>query len=106
MSADTSRNRLTKNVKGRIKGIVRDIVNTEENKKLVSELKTIDNKGRKGILEIITTKALSDLQQSNQINFREDGFVNIEKDTVDRRELLGYARRIIEGEATEFIKNT
>ncbi len=35
------------------------------------EMLPLDNESRKGILEIIITKALSDLQQSNQINFRK-----------------------------------
>ena len=101
MSAYTSRNELSENVKGRIKGIAKDVINTEENKKLVSELKTMDNEGLQRIIEIISAKALSDFQKSDQINFRQDGFVNIEKENVERRALLEYAKRIIEEEVRE-----
>ena len=87
-------------------GIVKDVVNTEENKKLVSELKTKDNsESLQRIIEIIPGKALSDFQKSDQINFRQDGFINIEKETVEGRALLEYTKRIIEEEVSEFIKN-
>ena len=106
MSAHTGRKELSENVKGRIKGIVKDVVNTEENKKLVSKLKTQDNsESLQRIIEIISSKALSDFQKSDQINFRQDGFINIEKETVERETLLEYTKRIIEKEVREFIKN-
>jgi hypothetical protein len=105
VSANIGRNGLSENVKGRIKGIAKDVVNTEENNKLVSELKAKDSESLQGILEIISTKALSDFQKSDQINFRQDGVVNIEKETVERRALLEYTKRIIEEEVREFIKN-
>jgi hypothetical protein len=51
VSAHTGRNELSENVKGRIKGIAKDVVNTEENNKLVSELKAKEVlKLEKGIL--------------------------------------------------------
>jgi argonaute-like protein implicated in RNA metabolism and viral defense len=61
----------------------------------------MDNEGLQRIIEIISAKALSDFQKSDQINFRQDGFVNIEKENVERRALLEYAKRIIEEEVRE-----
>jgi len=63
VSAHTGRNELSENVKGRIKGIAKDVVNTEENNKLVSELKAKDSESLKSIVEIYLL--LSDFQKSD-----------------------------------------